>query len=216
MKIIKPSVSLITKTSGIDMLKDIEEVARTCYKTEDKITDESYLNFVQMLLNRNHEAMIEFGYLMMRFVCDRGVTHEIVRHRLFSFAQESTRYCDYSKGKFGNELTFIDPCYWNQKSNEFNVLISQKYGIWEEQMKSAEQSYLRLIEVGAKAQEARAVLPNSLKTEIVVMGNFREWRHFFELRTAPTAHPQMQEVAKVALELARKHVPLIFDNTGEI
>jgi len=216
MKVIKPSVEVLTRLSGIEILKDIELAARTCYKTEDKITDESYLNFVQMILNRGHEAMIEFGFMMARIVCDRGVTHEIVRHRLFSFAQESTRYCNYNKDKFDNQLTFINPCYWNQKPGEFNVLTREKYGIWEEQMQSAENAYIQLTNKGAKPQEARAVLPNSLKTEIVVCGNLREWRHFFELRTAPTAHPQMIEVAKMALEQFRNHVPLIFDETGTL
>lgn len=214
MKVIKPSVTLLTKLSGVDMLKDIEEVARTCYKTEDKITDESYLKFVQMLLNRKHEAMIEFGNLMMRFVCDRGITHEIVRHRLFSFAQESTRYCNYSNDKFGNELTFIAPCFWDLKESSEPKVFKNKTS-WLAAMEQAEGFYLQMINNGATPQEARTVLPNSLKTEIVVMGNFREWKHFFELRTAPSAHPQMVEVANMALTLAKQHVPLIFDSIGD-
>jgi thymidylate synthase (FAD) len=115
MHIIKPNVTLQTKLSGIEILKSIEEAARTCYKSEDKITETSYIALIEGLIRRDHLAMIEFGDMIAKFICDRGVTHEIVRHRLFSFAQESTRYCDYSRDKFDNQITFIDPCYWNEK-----------------------------------------------------------------------------------------------------
>lgn len=123
MHIIRPSVELLTRLTGFEILKDIEIAGRTCYKSEDKMTEDSCIKFIQMLLRRNHLAMIEFGDMIARFICDRGVTHEIVRHRLFSFAQESTRYCNYSLDKYDGELTFIEPCFWYDRKQPESVNI---------------------------------------------------------------------------------------------
>lgn len=217
MKIIKPSVEILSKNLGVTLLKQIEEAGRTCYKSEDKIIDngDSAVALVKQFLTRKHEAMLEFADITVRIICDRGVTHEIVRHRVASYAQESTRYCNYAKDKFGNELTFIEPCFWRDKINEVNVLNSQKYGIWKAAMRDAEDFYLRLIEVGATPQEARAVLPNSLKTEIVMKANIREWRHFFKLRCSNAAHPQMREISIMLLNLFCNEVPVVFDDLKE-
>lgn len=209
MKVVKPSVELLYPIDGEEILRHIEAAARTCYKTEDKVTEDSYKGFIERLIKRKHGAMLEFGNLAVRVICDRGVTHEIVRHRLFSYAQESTRYCNYSKDKFGNELTFIKPCFW---SGDGKFPEHVKYTIWQQAMLNAERDYLLAVEYGATPQEARAILPNSLKTEICISGNIREWIHFFELRTAPEAHPQMIEVAKMILELFKSQVPIVFDN----
>ena len=161
MKIINACFELENKEVFKGMLERIEKVGRTCYKSEDLITEESAPKFVEMLIKRGHEAMVEHGGMIsVRFIVDRGVSHELVRHRIASFAQESTRYCNYSKDKFGNDLTFIEPCFWKHGSNE--------YATWFYEMERAERTYLRLIELGAQAQEARSVLPNSLKTEIVL------------------------------------------------
>lgn len=187
---------------GIDMLKDIEAAGRTCYKSEDKITDESALKFVAGLIKRGHEAMLEHASFSVRFICDRGVSHELVRHRIASFAQESTRYCNYKGG-----VTFIEPCFWSKDSDE--------YAWWEEAMESAEQTYLHLINEGATPQEARSVLPNSVKTEIVVTMNLREWRHFFKLRACGTTgkpHPQMLELTIPLLKDMKKLIPVVFDD----
>ena len=186
------------------ILKDIEKAGRTAYKSEDKITDESASYFVQMLINRKHLSVLEHAFITVRIICDRGISHEIVRHRLASYTQESTRYCNYSKGKFGSEITVIAPCFWDKND--------EKYKLWIKAMALIEETYNKLILLGASAQEARSVLPNSLKTEIVVTMNLREWLHFFELRTAKAAHPQMREIAIPLLEEFKKKLPIIFSS----
>lgn len=204
MKIIKPYAIIEDNIDGKEILKKIEKVGRVCYKSEDKITDESTEKFISNILKRGHESVIEHVSISVRIVCDRGVTHEIVRHRIASYSQESTRYCNYSKDKFGQELTFIKPCFWSEDDDN--------YKLWKESMQIVEKNYLKLIENGAKPQEARSILPNSLKTEIVVSMNLREWRHFFRLRTSSAAHPQMREIAIKLLEDFKSIVPIIFDD----
>lgn len=212
MKIIKPYYIILSDISegGIKELQFIEQAARTCYKSEDKITDdgESAKALVKRLIKSGHEAMLEHSSLSVKFVVDRGISHEIVRHRLFSFAQESTRYCNYSNGKFGSELTFIKPCFWDEDSN-FCMM-------WKACCMKSEKDYIRFINDGATPQEARAALPNSLATEIVVTGNYREWRHFLKLRTDKAAHPQMREVTIPLLKELQQRIPIIFDGIGDI
>src|SRR3990170_5988159 len=208
MKIIKPSIEVLDILDQVAILKRLELVGRTCYKSEDKITDDSCIEFVKKIISSGHETVIEHEKITVRVICDRGVTHEIVRHRIASYSQESTRYCNYSKDKFGNEITVIEPCFWNSGGEPDN----SKRAIWEESMRSAEKAYFKLIELGASPQEARSVLPNSLKTEIVMTMNLREWRHFFKLRTAETAHPQMREIARPLLDEFKKQIPVIFDD----
>ena len=213
MKIIEPSYTILSNISdgGIKELQFIEQAARTCYKSEDKMSadGESAKKLVKRLIKSGHEAMLEHSSLSVRFVVDRGISHEIVRHRLFSFAQESTRYCNYSKGKFGNEVTFIEPPFFGDGDNYGN------YGWWCSTCERAELGYLKLLENGATPQEARTVLPNSTATEIVVTGNYREWRHFFKLRTASDAHPQMREIAVPLLKELKERIPIIFDDIGD-
>lgn len=208
MKVIKPTYEILTRISdgGIDELKHIEKIGRVCYKSEDKITEdgESAKKFVKMLIDRGHEAMIEHSSLSVKFIVDRGVSHELVRHRIASFAQESTRYCNYSKDRFGNEITVIEPCFFEKGSD--------KYVDWKSAMMIAESHYFELIEKGATPQEARTVLPNSLKTEITMTANYREWRNFFKLRTAQAAHPQMREVTVPLLNELKTLIPVIFDD----
>ena len=204
MKIINASYEILTPIDGAGILKHIESISRVCYKSEDKITNESSHNFVRKLIQLGHEAMIEHFNFSVKFTCDRGVSHEIVRHRVSSFAQESTRYCNYSKDKFGNEITVIEPLFWEKNSYE--------YLTWESTCRSAERTYFELIESGATPQEARSVLPNSLKTEIVMTANLREWRHFFKLRTAKAAHPQIRELAIPLMAELKGIIPVIFNN----
>lgn len=208
MKIIEPSYEILTKISdgGIEELKHIEKIGRVCYKSEEKITEdgESAKKFIAGLISKGHEAMIEHGSISVKFICDRGVSHEIVRHRIASFAQESTRYCNYSKDKFGNELTFIKPYFFQEGSIN--------YRNWFDSMRLAEGYYLNLIENGATPQEARSVLPNSLKTEITVTANYREWRNIFKLRTAMAAHPQMREIMRPLLDDLKTKLPVLFDD----
>lgn len=210
MKIIEPSYTILSDISknGIKELQFIEQAARTCYKSEDKITDdgESAKALVKRLISSEHEAMLEHSMLSVRFVVDRGISHEIIRHRLFSFAQESTRYCNYSKGKFGNEVTFIKPCFWGR---EFYLKLNNW---WLSACSTAENTYLGLLKNGATPQEARTVLPNSTATELVVTGNYREWRHFLKLRTAGAAHPQMRQVTIPLLRELQERIPIIFDD----
>ena len=215
MKIIKPSFEIIDKEkiNGVDTLKNIEKIGRTCYKSENLITETSAIDFVDMLLKRGHEAMIEHNIISVRFICDRGVSHELVRHRLASFAQESTRYCNYSKDKFANELTFILPCFFDTGMGILsNSLVFDE---WKRLCQHAEDSYLKLLEMGAEPQQARSILPNSLKTEIVISMNLREWRHFFSLRCDKPAHPQMRELTIPLLKEMSELIPVIFDDLKE-
>lgn len=204
MKIIAPYHEIISKIDGAEMLRNIELCGRVCYKSEDRITDGSAEKFVGMILKSGHESVLEHEKITVRFVCDRGVTHEIVRHRIASYSQESTRYCNYSKDKFGGEITFIRPCFWAEDD--------EKFALWKETMQSIEDSYVKLISLGAKPEEARSILPNSVKTEIMVTMDLREWRHFFKLRTAERAHPQIREVAIPLLNELKGLVPVIFDD----
>lgn len=275
MRLIKPSFEILEQKPGLDgLLQHIERCGRTCYKSEDKITEKSAPKFVDMLVERGHTAMVEHGtvYLTLdmssrnkyfkyctnkysnaistgeaeagtwigyvttnyrvllqegwlsdlehiteptkhirritvKFVCDRGVSHEFVRHRVFSFAQESTRYCNYSKDKFGKECTFIIPTwfdkYMNDDYSDYHTLDWQA-GLdsscaetnWLYAMLFAEKSYFSSLENGMIAQQARAILPNSLKTELIMTGTIKQWEEFFKLRDAKDAHPQARELAQ--------------------
>lgn len=204
MKEIRPSFEIMDDIDGAKILQKLERCGRVCYKSEDKITEGSAEKFIGMILKSGHESVLEHEKLTVKFICDRGVTHEIVRHRIASYSQESTRYCNYSKDKFGNELTFIRPCFWADDSEE--------YAVWKQAMEEIEKTYVKLISFGAKPEEARSILPNSLKTEIVCTMNLREWRHFFRLRTAERAHPQIREISVALLDELKKRIPVIFDD----
>lgn len=204
MRIVEPSVALINPPLYAQILNTVEMAGRVCYKSEHRMEYGSAEKFVRNCIKRGHEAVIEHGVVTIRFICDRGVSHEIVRHRLASYCQESTRYCNYGKDDFGSEITVIKPCYLDENGKAW------KY--WTGAMDVAEIAYFDLLNEGCTAQEARAVLPNSLKTEVVMTANMREWRHFFKLRTAPAAHPQMREVALMALQLMKKNYPVFFED----
>jgi len=204
MKIIKSYFVIESSIDAEYILKQIEKAGRTAHKSEDKITDNSAKVFVKMLNSMGHISVFEHQYITVRVICDRGVSHEIVRHRIASYTQESTRYCNYAEGKFGNEITVIKPYFWN--------IDDEKYLIWKDSLLQSEKAYNKLISLGASAQEARSVLPNSLKTEIVMTMNLREWKHFFKLRTAADAHPQMREIAVPLLNEFQKLIPIIFDD----
>jgi thymidylate synthase (FAD) len=183
----------------------IERAARTCYKSECKITGDSAGEFVRKIAQvKKHVSVIEHASVTIRFVCDRGVSHEIVRHRIAAYSQESTRYCNYGKDQFGNEITVIQPPFW--------LAGSEPYMQWKLACESAEAHYFALLKHGASPQEARSVLPNSLKTEIVMTANLREWRHVFSLRCAQAAHPQMRQLMIPVLDEFQKHLPELFDD----
>lgn len=204
MKIIEPKVELINSPSYSGLLSLIELAGRTCYKSESKITEDSAEKFVRNILKRGHEAVIEHGSVTVRFTCDRGVSHEIVRHRLASYCQESTRYCNYSKDGFGGEITVIEPSWCSEGD--------PAYEVWKKACQRAELAYFDLMSIGCSPQESRSVLPNSLKTEVVMTANMHEWRHFLRLRTASAAHPDMREVAKMLLTEMKNRYPVFFED----
>ena len=220
MKIQKADYEILTPISegGIRELQHIERIGRVCYKSEDKITEdgESAKKFVKMLINAHHEAMIEHSTLSVMFTVDRGVSHEMVRHRIARFAQESTRYVNYSKDKFGNEINVIDlrpGIELDRKMSGMSAeVIDAVLKEWKQAMLDAEKHYMRLIELGATAQIARSVLPNSTKTNITITANYREWRNYFKLRTASDAHPQIREVSVPLLQELKERIPVIFDD----
>lgn len=194
-------------------LQLIELAGRTCYKSEGKLTPTSAPDFVRKIMKRQHASVIEHVSASMRFITNRGVTHEKVRHRIASYSQESTRYCNYTDDKFDNQITYIDPVFWPDRGP--GGADAEKFDIWMETMAYLEKQYQRLIDKGATAQEARDILPNSLKTDIVMTANMREWRHFFGMRCAPGAHPQMRNIATQALKMFVAAVPVLFDDLAQ-
>jgi thymidylate synthase (FAD) len=212
MKVVEPSFKILypklfnSDNSVSDdwntVLKTIEAVGRVAYKSEHKITEDSYVFFIEKLISNQHLAVLEFGDMIVQFVTDRGVSHELVRHRLCSFVQESTRYCNYASDKFDGELTFIQPTH--EKNDA---------GAWQYICREAERAYLDLVLTkGWTPQQARSVLPNSLKTEIVVKANFREWMHIFKLRAiSKAAHPDMRRLMVPLYEHVRSIAPMVFD-----
>lgn len=211
MNSIKPSIEIIDMKDYDSMVKKIEKIGRVCYKSEGSITDDSAERFITNILKRGHESVIEHESITVRMICDRGITHEIVRHRIASYSQESTRYCNYSGDKFGNEITVIDIAggfrYDLNKQEDL-----AKYNVWKDAMEAAERSYFKMLELGATPQEARSILPNSLKTEIVMTMNLRSWRNFFRLRCDHHAHPQMREVANIAFNEFKEKLPVFFSD----
>ncbi len=213
MKIIKASYEILSEIDRVKILSNIEKYGRTCCKSEGPLTEDSSSQFVVKIIS---SSVIEHESISVKFICDRGVTHEIVRHRLASYSQESTRYCNYSKDKFDNQLTFILPCWFQEiKEGQYSEYImrpaklTSEY-IWLLTMLQIETGYKELIERGWSPQQARSILPNSLKTEIIMTANLREWRHILSLRTSSKAHPQMREVMLPLLDELKVKLPEIF------
>lgn len=213
MKIINAGYEILRPNpiDGIAELKHLELCARTAYKSEDKITEdgESAKRMIKRLIESGHESTLEHGGMTVKFTVDRGVSHEIVRHRLASYTQMSTRYCNFSKDKFGNEITVIDVApmlAWDEDNTP------PGYWSWYDACLEAENKYFKMLEAGCSPQEARSVLPNSLATEVVMTANWREWRLFLRLRGASDAHPQIQEVARPLLNELHEKIPVLFDD----
>jgi len=211
MILVKPSFEIM-EIMGEEPLALIERAGRICYKSESRISEDSCRNFAQSILNMGHESVIEHSAMTVKFICDRGVTHELVRHRLCAFSQESTRYCNYKGG-----VTFVIPPWMTQiEEGEYIFDDRENYGgterRWFEYMCASESMYQYLLEYSWSPQQARSVLPNSLKTEIVVTANFREWRHIFKLRCSKAAHPQMREIMIPLLTKCKEIIPVIFDD----
>lgn len=216
MKVINASYVIESEINGQEILKQIEKVARTCYKSEDKTTEDSAERMIRSLIKSGHESTIEHASITVRFICDRGVSHEIVRHRIASYGQESTRYCNYSQGKYDNEISVIDIAKGIELDTKMKSLDVETINLilreWYQACEDAQHHYMKMLELDCTPQIARSVLPNSLKTELVVTMNMREWRHFFKLRTDIAAHPQMREVAIPLLKELKSKVPVIFDD----
>jgi thymidylate synthase (FAD) len=221
MIIIKPSFEILSSIDGEKILKNIERAGRVCYQSEHKITEDSYIVFVKKIKERGHLAVIEHENLTVKFICDRGFSHELVRHRLASFCQESTRYCNYGAEKFGNNITVIQPYFINDaeikllqseiQRDELIDKVSPSAYCWYVACEASEECYLRMLQDGLGPQDARSVLPNSLKTEIVITANLREWMHIFELRSSEKAHPAMRQLMIPLRDELRTLIPVIFE-----
>ena len=204
MRVIKAHAKIEFAPPTDELLAHLERCGRTCYKSEDRITKDSAERFIKGIVRSGHESVLEHVSVTVRFVVDRGVSHELVRHRIASFSQESTRYCNY--GKTG-EITFIEPIDLCKNVKAYNG--------WMDSRLQAEEAYLNMLKEGCPPEIARAVLPNSVKTEVVMTANLREWRHFFKLRALGTngkPHPQMLEVTIPLLEEFKKRIPAVFDD----
>lgn len=224
MRIIEPYIVLEDNIDGKEILKKIERIGRVCYKSENNIKEGSAEKFVSNILHRHHESVIEHVSISVRVICDRGVSHEIVRHRIASYSQESTRYINYTNDKFGNELTFIKPCWFINSLDDLNKYAKDKTYKnaedllegefdWINAMQSIENNYFILIKDDEwTPEQARSILPNSIKTELVMTMNLREWRHFFKMRCDKAAHPQMREIAYMILDTFKTNIPVIFDD----
>jgi thymidylate synthase (FAD) len=204
MIIQQPKVLIPGNALGKEILLRLERYARVCYKSEDKMPAGGNPDFLKSKLKIGHESIIEHEKATVLFIIDRGISHEIVRHRIAAYSQESTRYCRYSKDRFGNEIAVIEPYFFLDDE--------VAYQQWKDACQAAEKGYMTLLQAGRSAQEARSVLPNSLKTELVVTYNMREWRHFFRLRCDPAAHPQMRQVAIPLLRYFQGQMPGLYDD----
>ncbi len=217
MKVIKPSFEILNEPNWPEVLLQLERAMRTCYKSEDKITEGSAEKLIRSIIKRGHESTLEHVSMSVRFICDRGVSHELVRHRLCSFSQESTRYVNYG----GGDIQFVLPpwmnCSYLGEFSEFpsGPVIDGEWDaedIWMAECSRSETAYGHLLDEGWQPQQARSVLPNSLKTEIVVTTNLRDWRHIFHLRCDKTAHPQMREIMIPLYDYLNEQCPVIFDS----
>jgi thymidylate synthase (FAD) len=201
MKLIEPSVKIEYPMSEVDMMGKIELCGRTCYKSEDKITPESRLDFFRMIVRKNHLSVLEHVSITARFITDRAMTHELVRHRHIVASQESQRYCNYG----GKEIEFIIP-WWHDRRNP---AVGESEWQWECAARDAEERYNNLLKSELPPQEARTVLPNSTKTEIVVTANLREWIYILNLRTSHAAHPEMRKLMGLFVNELKKYYPNI-------
>lgn len=215
MKIISPKI-YVEKFDGKQIMKNIERMCRICYKSEDKITDDSYKNLLKNCINRGHESVLEHEKISIRMICDLGVYKDLTRHRAgASFSIQSTRYCNYSKGKFGSELTFIEPLYFEGIPDDCtlpqnkNQLLTQH---WYNAMEAIENSYIGMAEEGAIPDEMRMILPHSIASEVGMTCNIREWKHVLSLRCTNHAHPAIQQILIPLLLLFKQEMPEIFDS----
>lgn len=208
-RIINFPYNLFTKEDGINLLKKIEWCARISHRSEDKVTEKSYNRFIKfVVMEKGDWSVVEHAFITCDFLVDRGITHEIVRHRLFSFTQESTRFCNY--GKKDGQISIIDPVRYLDTSSETEE--SKNYNLWWTAVSTAEKNYLQLLDKKVSPQMARSVLPNSLASRIIITGNLRNWRHFFLMRTSKEAHPQMREIVIPLLKEFQEKIPILYED----
>ena len=208
MNIVHPSFQIEDAPDYEQILFKIERAGKTCYKTPVLGNREDAERFVKMIIGKCHESVIEHASMTVRFIIDRGVSHELVRHRLASFSQESTRYCNYAKERFGNDVTFVYP-HWYETGDELSK------SLWHDALANAETSYFAMLKKGMKPEDARGVLPNALKTEIVVTANLREWRTIFKQRCADNAHPDIRLIMRDLLKQVKMFYPAFFFDIQE-
>ena len=204
VQIVKSSFEILTPIDADFVLRHIERCGRTCYQSFDKADETSHLRFLKHIVSRHHESVIEHFSVSVKFIMDRAIANELVRHRLASFSQESTRYCCYAKDKFGNEISVIKPVMLDENS--------PAYQTWYRGMEQIEQAYLKMLDEGQTPETARSVLPCCLKTEIVVSANLREWKHIFSMRCSEAAHPDIRFLMRDLKAEFQKHIPIIFDD----
>lgn len=209
VKIIKPSVEIISEINSDKILKQIEKCARNCYKSENNITEDttSAVKMIGKLIEMGHTAMIEFADVIVNLHCDIGVYKDLTRHRHCSFAIESTRYCNYSKGKFGNEISVIKPCNMDENSGIYHT--------WLKAMNDMERAYMQMAEIGATPDQLRMILPHSTAASVMMKANVREWRHIFNLRCAKAAHPSVRQIMLITLNEFHNKIPVLFDDLYE-
>lgn len=205
MELVKPKVELINAPDYYALINTIELAGRTCYKSENRITHGSAEKFVKGIIQRGHEAVLEHSSITVKFTCDRGVSHEIVRHRLAAYCQESTRYCNYRlKDGNGANIFVVEPSTVCKGT--------EAYSAWFCACLAAERAYFEMLNWGCTPQEARSVLPNSLKTELVMTANVREWRHFLKQRCDVAAHPDIRVLARMLLKVFQEKYPVLFED----
>lgn len=209
VKIIEPSVEIVSEINSDKMLKQIEKCARNCYKSESNITEDttSAVKMIGKLIEMGHTAMIEFADVIVNLHCDVGVYKDLTRHRHCSFAIESTRYCNYSKGKFGNEISVIKPCNMDENSGIYHT--------WLKAMNDMERAYMQMAEIGATPDQLRMILPHSTAASVMMKANIREWRHIFNLRCAKAAHPSVRQIMLMTLNEFHNKIPVLFDDLYE-
>ena len=202
MIILEPSFEILTPINKAEIYKKLELAGRVCYKSENLITEDSATKFVEKIAQRHHESVLEHHSITVKFITDRGVSQETIRHRLASYSQESTRYCSYNKDKFSNQISVIKPDNIKEGSSEYNM--------WKSTCEACEMGYFALLNNGVTPENARSVLPTCLKTEIVVTANLREWKHIFEMRCAEAAHPDIRKIMIPLRDEFRRVMPEIF------
>ena len=202
MRLVEPWIK-VENFDGVKIMKRIERACRTCYRSEDKISEESYKNLLTNCLNRGHESVLEHEKITVRIYSDIGTYKDLTRHRFASFSVESTRYCSYNKDKYGNEIAVVNPVYIEDK---------EVFETWKKAIEDMEKAYMKMKELGASTDMCREILPHSTAAEYTMTANIREWKHILELRTTNHVHPAIRQVLIPLLLLFKEQMPEIFGN----